>query len=72
VELRAELPLVVLIANAPHPLDPRPEYTCTPLEVLAWGGRPTAPGDALWHATPELERAFANTNDYAAARGLDG
>ncbi|WP_055589312.1 urea amidolyase associated protein UAAP1, partial [Streptacidiphilus griseoplanus] len=35
VTLRAEMPLTVLIANVPHPLDPRPDYRCTPLEVHA-------------------------------------
>jgi urea carboxylase-associated protein 2 len=70
VTLRAELPLVVLIANVPHPLDPREAYTCTSLEVLAWRGAPTAPGDPLWSATPEGERAYLNTEDYATARGI--
>jgi hypothetical protein len=70
VTLRAELPLVVLVANVPHPLDPRGEYTCTSLEVLAWRGAPTGPQDPLWSATPESERAFLNTADYAAARGI--
>jgi uncharacterized protein len=70
VMLRAELPLVVLIANVPHPLDPREAYTCTSLEVLAWRGAPTAPDDPLWVATPEGERAYRNTEDYATARGL--
>jgi len=72
VELRVELPLIVLIANAPHRLDPRENYTCTPLEVLAWRSHPTGPKDPLWSATPELERAFLNTADYVHARGLDG
>jgi urea carboxylase-associated protein 2 len=72
VELRAELPVAVLIANVPHPLDPRDEYTCTNLEVLAWRGAPTSESDSLWTFTPELERAFLNTADYARARGLDG
>jgi urea carboxylase-associated protein 2 len=70
VTLRAELPLVVLIANVPHPLDPREAYTCTSLEVLAWRGAPTGPDDPLWSATPEHERAFLNTQDYATARGI--
>jgi urea carboxylase-associated protein 2 len=70
VELRAEVPLVVLVANAPHPLDPRPAYTCSTLELLAWRGAPTGPDDPLWSATPEGERAFLNTADYADARGL--
>jgi urea carboxylase-associated protein 2 len=70
VELRAELPLVVVIANVPHPLDPRLQYTCSTLEVLAWSGSATPPGDPLRSATPEGGRAFANTDDYLAARGI--
>ncbi|MET7496027.1 urea amidolyase associated protein UAAP1 [Streptomyces sp900116325] len=70
VTLRAEQDLTVLIANVPHPLDPRPGYVCTPLEVLAWRARPTAPGDQLWGATPEGRRAFLNTLDFLTARGL--
>jgi urea carboxylase-associated protein 2 len=70
VELRAELPLIVLIANVPHPRDPRGEYACSVLEVLAWRGDPTAEGDPLWTSSPELERAFLNTADYVEARGL--
>jgi urea carboxylase-associated protein 2 len=70
VELRIELPVVAIIANVPHPLDPRPEYTASTLEVLAWRGAPTAPDDPLWSSTPELERAFLNSTDYAVARGI--
>jgi len=70
VELRAELPLIVLIANVPHPLDPREDYVCTTLVVLAWKGAPTRADDPLWSSTPEIERAFLNTADYADARGL--
>jgi urea carboxylase-associated protein 2 len=70
VQLRAELPLVVVIANVPHPLDPRSSYTCSTLEVLAWGGPATAVGDPLRTATPEAERAFLNTDDYLTARGV--
>jgi uncharacterized protein len=70
VTLRAELPLVVLIANVPHPRDPRESYTATALEVLAWRGAPTAPDDPLWSASPETERAYLNTDDYATARGI--
>jgi urea carboxylase-associated protein 2 len=71
IELRAELPLIVLIANAPHRLDPRPQYTCSELQVLAWRGEATQPDDPLWTLTPELERAFLNTYDYVMARGID-
>jgi urea carboxylase-associated protein 2 len=70
VTLRAEQPLTVLVANVPHPLDPRPVYTCGNLQVLAYRARPTAPGDALWDATPEGRRAFLNTAEYLTARGI--
>lgn len=63
VTLRAELPVVLLLANAAHPLDPRPDYTVGPLEVLAWRGSPTSPDDPLWTATPERRRAYENTAD---------
>jgi len=70
VTLRAEQPLTVLIANVPHPLDPRPGYHCGPLEVTAWRGRATGPQDPLWDATPEGRRAFLNTAEFCAARGI--
>jgi urea carboxylase-associated protein 2 len=68
VELRAEVPLVLLVANTAHPLDPRPEWICGTLEVLAWPGQPTAPGAWPWDVTPEGARAFANTADDRVAR----
>jgi uncharacterized protein len=70
VELVAELPLLVLLANVAHPLDPRPEYVVGPLHVHAWRGAPTGPGDRRFDASPELTRAYLNTLDYAEARGL--
>lgn len=70
VELRIEMPAIAIVANVPHPLDPRDEYTATTLELLAWRGDPTGPEDALWSSTPELERAYLNTADYCDARGI--
>jgi urea carboxylase-associated protein 2 len=69
VELRAELDLLVLLANTAHPVDPRPEWSCTTLEVLAWTGEPTAPGAWPATASPEAERAFANNGEALAAGG---
>jgi urea carboxylase-associated protein 2 len=68
VELLAEMPLIVLIANVPHPVDPGQAYRCGPLRVHAWRSAPTAPGDPRWDATPEAHRAYLNTADYLAAR----
>jgi urea carboxylase-associated protein 2 len=68
VELVAEMPLLVLITNVAHPLDPRAEYTCTPLGVMAWSGSPSAEPQA--HRTPEVARALLNTRAYLGMRGL--
>ncbi|MFN3470821.1 MAG: urea amidolyase associated protein UAAP1, partial [Novosphingobium sp.] len=42
VVLRAEMDVIVVIANCPHVLDPRPQYCVTPLRVTAWRGPVTA------------------------------
>ncbi|MBF4590877.1 urea amidolyase associated protein UAAP1 [Curtobacterium sp. VKM Ac-1395] len=69
VTLVAELPLLVLIANVAHPLDPRPDYVVGPLRVHAWRGEPTTAADERFTATPELTRAYLNSIDHAEARG---
>ncbi|MFG3340403.1 urea amidolyase associated protein UAAP1 [Glycomyces sp. NPDC048151] len=61
VRLLAEAPLLVMLANTPHALDPREDYTVGPVRALAWRERPTGTGDARWDATPEGRRALANT-----------
>lgn len=70
ITLVAELPLIVLVANVAHPLDPRPDYVVGPLRVHAWRGAPTTAADDRFTATPEVHRAYLNTIDYAEARGL--
>jgi urea carboxylase-associated protein 2 len=62
--LRAEMDVIVVLANCPHVLDPRHEYTVTPLRATAWRGEVTAADDPLRNATPEGLRAFLNTEDY--------
>lgn len=70
VVLTAELPIIVLVANVPHPSDPRESYTVGPLRIHAWRSTPTGPGDAAYDASPERTRAYLNTIDYAEAGGL--
>lgn len=70
ITIKAELPIILLLANTAHPLDPRPTYSSTPLAVEARPGVPTMPSDELWIQTPEGRRAFVNTQDYLAARGI--
>jgi urea carboxylase-associated protein 2 len=64
VEITAEMPLLVLIANTAHPLDPRARYSCGPLQVLARRTAPTRPTP-----TPEMARALLNTATYLTTRG---
>ncbi|HMB94925.1 MAG TPA: urea amidolyase associated protein UAAP1 [Tepidisphaeraceae bacterium] len=64
VELRAEMNVLVVIANTPHVLDPRKTYTCTPLRLTAWRGEITPSDDPIRNATPENQRAFENVEEY--------
>lgn len=69
VDLRAEMDVIVTVANTPHPLDDRVEYTSTRVRCVAWlpaltlGGQDDA-GDRFRSATPERLRAFQNTDEY--------
>jgi urea carboxylase-associated protein 2 len=62
--LRAEMDLIVVLANCPHVLDPRTDFTVSPLRATAWRGATTPVDDAVRNATPEGLRAFLNTEDY--------
>ncbi|TSD99724.1 DUF1989 domain-containing protein [Skermania sp. ID1734] len=62
VELIVHLPLIVLLANAPHPLDPTPT---TPLDIVAWGEPATL--TQLPNTDPEYQRAVENTESAWAA-----
>ncbi len=62
--LRAEMSVIVVLANCPHALDPRSEYCATPVRVTAWRGQITPPEDSIRRATPEGLRAFLNVEEY--------
>jgi len=64
VLLRAEMELVVVLANCAHVLDPRESWSVTPLRATAWRGPVAAQDDPVRNATPEAARAFLNTEDY--------
>jgi urea carboxylase-associated protein 2 len=69
VTLRIEMPVILLVANTAHPLDPRPEWHTTALEILAWRADPRTAEDDRWADTPERHRAFLNTAEELAAIG---
>lgn len=64
--LRAEMDVLLVLANCPHVMDPRPGYTVTPVRATAWRGDPAAQDDPIRNATPEGLRAFLNVEDYYA------
>jgi len=64
VVLRAEMDLIVVLANCPHVLDPRPDWAVTALRATVWRGEIAPPDDPVRNATPEALRAFLNTEDY--------
>jgi urea carboxylase-associated protein 2 len=64
VEMRAEMNVLIVIANTPHVLDPRREYCCTDLRLTAWRGEITPPSDPIRNSSPEALRAFENVEDY--------
>lgn len=62
--LRAEMNLIVVLANCPHRLDPRTEYRVSPVRVSAWRGPVTPDHDPVRNAAPERQRAFLNVDEY--------
>jgi hypothetical protein len=62
--LRAETDVIVVLANSPHVLDPRQQWTVTKLRATAWRGPVTPVDDPIRTATPEGQRAFENVENY--------
>jgi uncharacterized protein len=62
--LRAEMNVIVVLANCPHVLDRRESYIATPVRISGWRGPITPLDDAIRKATPESLRAFLNVEEY--------
>lgn len=69
-DLLAELPLIVLVANSSHPLDTSSDYVSGPLRIHAWRSTATTAQSDWYSRSPEQERSYLNSLDYAAAKGL--
>lgn len=61
VELRAEMPVLVVLSNTPHPLDPATTYAPSAIEVTIGSAPPPAADDPCRMSRPECERAFIRT-----------
>ncbi len=61
VELRAEMNVLVVLSNTPHPLDPSATYAPKPVRLQIKRVPPPAADDACRLFRPENGRGFANT-----------
>lgn len=64
VELRAELDVLVILSNTPHPLDPSAIYAPKPVALTIAAGTPAGPEDACRTSHPENGRGFRLTEAY--------
>jgi urea carboxylase-associated protein 2 len=74
VDLLLHVDAIVSLANTAHPLDPRPEFACTPLWIHAWAAAEDLDGlldgSLVGPLGPEHRQAIANTDADLAARGV--
>ncbi|MCW2511545.1 MAG: hypothetical protein JWR11_587 [Mycobacterium sp.] len=74
VDLLLHVDAIVSLANTAHPLDPRPEFTSTPLRVHAWPAaddlEKLVAGELVGPLDPEHRQAVANTDADLTARGV--
>jgi urea carboxylase-associated protein 2 len=66
VTLRAEMDLLVTLADVAHPLDDRTGPHVTPVRVTAWRPGTPASDDGARESTPERRRAFENNDELLA------
>ncbi len=64
VELRAEMPTLVILNTCQHPLDPSPLYAPKPVELCIKRVPPPLPDDFCFTFRPENERAHILTDRY--------
>jgi urea carboxylase-associated protein 2 len=72
VDILLQMDAVVLLANTAHPLDPRPAFTGTAVDVVAWHALEDldllAAGHLVGPLTPEHRQALNNTDHDLTAR----
>jgi urea carboxylase-associated protein 2 len=72
VELLLQMDAVLVLANTAHPLDPRPDFTGTAVDILAWHAPQDldalAAGSLVGQLTPEHLQALRNTEHDLTAR----
>lgn len=64
IDLRAEMDVLTVLSNTPHPLDPGSSYAPKPIRVVLWQADPVAEHDPCRTSRPENERGFVLTESY--------
>jgi uncharacterized protein len=62
MDLRAEMNVLAVISNCPHPLHPDASYAPQPIELQIWRSPAPLPDDICRNANPEAVRGFINTD----------
>jgi uncharacterized protein YcgI (DUF1989 family) len=61
VELRAEMDVLAVLSNTPHPRDPSDTYAPPPVRLQVLPAEPPGPDDFCRNFRPENVRGFENT-----------
>jgi urea carboxylase-associated protein 2 len=61
VELRFEMPCLVVLSTCQHPLDPAPQYRPRAIDLMAWRSGTAAADDPCRNRCPENQRGYTNT-----------
>ena len=64
IDLRAEMNVLVVLSNCPHPLDPSPTYDAKPIRAIVWNAPASTADDPTRTGNPEAVRGFQNTDAY--------
>ena len=67
VDLRFDMPALVVIATCPHPLDPSTTWAPKPVGITAWRCGVAPIDDYCRNFRPENQRGFLNNERYFAA-----
>ena len=64
IDLRAEMNVLVVLSNCPHPLDSSPTYDAKPIQAIVWNAPASTADDSIRTSSPTAVRGFQNTEAY--------
>ncbi len=62
IDLRAEMNVLAVLSNCPHPLDPSRVYDAKPIQAIVWKSPLPTTDDLCRSSNPEAIRGFQNTD----------